>query len=1012
MAGMRLRFVNLVLRWLLMPIIAAILLPAAGSAAAITTPTANKTTVGKYDLYELTFNLTDVSPSDYNPFRPDTTADSLSPAGVDVWAEVTTPSGTVKKVWGYWDIDYTYLGNCTKATQELHDRFVPTSAPHWHVRYAPMEVGSYKVTVKATDQSGTTSSSELSFVCVDSNLKGFVKVSADGSRLVYSDGSPFIQFGTMLPYGTQYVGPAMDLMKSNGMNFIRKWLVNRELDDIHRDLEGWASYTADTSTFRTGLRSASKVITGTGTLVDQSFIGCKPSTYYKAYVYFKTSSTFNGSVAVNVNEDGTNVSQVSRTGNSVSGPNQNWVLSQVVFKTGSVAEMLHFKPKIVSGSAGTVWTDDAGLYECDSSGNTIVDYNMVFNPSFESWTPARLRTIPLARMEYALQKAQDDGVMVQACIFDYRLWNASNPTGFYTPYYGDWFTSVSSIAQQERVLRYLIARFGSYRSLFAWELTNEMDSSYTDTRGSWIAGRASMIHGGDPYGHPVTNSYWGSPADSQYGQISALDINQVHYYLDTEEYTSTRGYPSWWNLPSGMVVDTNPANAASGNCSLKATANGNTISVSPGIYCKPNRSFTLRYKVKTSGVSGQASVLIQFYGGSSPGANITLNNTGTSSGYTQRTQTFTTGSTCSNYEIVVQLTGSSGTAWFDDFELVDNTTGRQAMTDGGLESPLLGEDEFDWAVYNTVNTRQRYNSGPDGADKVWVSGESGLMGANYNLSNWAVVGDTTKPRHDSSGLHLHNEIWAQLVVSGALNTPTYWWVDEYIRPRGLYGVWKGPTTFASNLPFYSGGQGVSTDPCVSDVKVTVSDPKLRLAGQKNATKGYFWIQNKDNTWAKVIRDGVNPSAVTGTISIPGFTDGVYSLSWYDTNTGQVVRTETRSTTAGALTLSVSSLTTDTAVIVQSVGAASSPATDSTLAVDKPMATPGETITYTVTYTNKGSGDATNVTVTLPIPASTTYTSGSASDGGTYNALTNSVKWVIPTLAAGASGKCTAQAKVN
>ncbi len=998
------------LRWMLALSAAISLLPAVASAVTISTPVANNTSVGRYDRYELTFNLSNVSPSDYNPFRPDTTSDSLSPAGVDVWAEVTTPSGAVKKVWGYWDIDYAYLGNSTKATQELHDRFVPVSDPHWHIRYAPMDLGTYKVVVKAKDQSGTAVSSQLTFTCVESSLKGFIKPSADGTRLVYSDGSPYVQFGTMAPYGTQYASAGLDAMKANGMTFMRKWLVNRDLDDIHRDFEGWASYSSDTATYRSGKRSAVKSVTGAATIVDQSFIGCKPNTYYKAFAYIKTSSSFNGTAAVTVNED-SGSSTVTRTGNSV-GSNQNWTLSQVVFKTGSAAQMLHFKPKVLSGSAGTVWVDDVGLYECDSAGNITVNSNMVANPGFEQWTPARLRMIPLARLEYLLQKAEDCGVAIQPCIFDYRLWNSSNPTGFYAQFFGDWWTDAASQAQQDRVLRYLVARFSTYRSLFGWELANEMDSSYTDVRANWINTRANYIESGDPVGHVITNSYWGSPADYRLGQLGSMDVNQVHYYIDTEEYNHGRGYPAWWTLPSGMVVDTNSANAASGSYSLKITANGSTISRAAGIYCKPSRSFTLSYKVKTSGVTGQASVILNFYGGSSPGSSITLNNTGTA-GYTQRTQGFTTGSTCTNFNVTVQLTGSAGTAWFDDFQITDNVTGRQVLPDGGFESPLLGDDEFDWAVYNTVNTDQRYTGGPNGVDKPWVSGESGLMGADYNMSLWAKYGDTTKPRHDSNGLHLHNEIWAQLAVSGGINTPNYWWVDEYVRAWNLYGVWKGATTFATKLPFFGKQQGVSTDPCISDVKVTVTDSKLRIAGQKKDTSGYFYIQNKQNTWSRVIRDGLTPTPATGTISIPGFSNGTYTLNWYNTSTGQISQTETQNVSNGVLSLSISSLTSDTAVIVQGSGAsASQPQISISLTVDKTKAVPGDAMTYTVSYTNKGNGDAANVIIKLPIPVNTTYVSGSASTGGTYDAATNTVQWIVPAVAVGASGQCTAKVMVN
>ncbi|MCX6374711.1 MAG: hypothetical protein NTU88_01500 [Armatimonadetes bacterium] len=71
--------------------------------------------------------------------------------------------------------------------------------------------------------------------------------------------------------------------------------------------------------------------------------------------------------------------------------------------------------------------------------------------------------------------------------------------------------------------------------------------------------------------------------------------------------------------------------------------------------------------------------------------------------------------------------------------------------------------------------------------------------------------------------------------------------------------------------------------------------------------------------------------------------------------------------------------------------------------------PSDTVTYTLAYTNKGSGDAVNVNITLPIPANMTYVFGS---GGTYDAAANSVRWVVPLLAPGASGQCTVKVRIN
>jgi len=1005
---MQLQVTRAILRCVPVWISVIVLLPSIGRAATITSLNANTDTVGRYEKYEITFNLSGVTPADFNPFRPETTGDSLSPAGVDVRAEVVTPSGAVEKVWGYYDVDFAYLGNAVRYPK--NERMVPVSSPHWHVRYAPTQTGIHTITVKVTDAGGTSSSPQLTFACVESGKKGFITVSADGSRLVYSDGSPFVPFGTMVPYGTEKVAPAMAAMKANGLNFVRKWLVNRDKDDIFREFEGWGPYAGDTSVYRSGKRSATRTVSGSGTLVDQSFIGCKADTYYKAFAYLKTSSSFDGQAAVNLVEARTDGSSITRTGNGI-GAGQNWAYSEVFFKTAGNAEMIHFKPRILSGSTGTVWIDDVGLYECDSSGRITVDFNMVFNPSFEVWTPAQLRMIPLARFEYLAQMCEANDILVQPVFFDYRLWQKGDPTGFYSEFFGDWWTDSASIAQQERAIRYVVARFGHYRSILAWEFTNEMDSSYTDARGSWIAGRANLIRAGDPHHHLITNSLWNSPGDYEYAQMKELDLNQVHHYLNTEEDPFAQGVPSWWDISSGMVIDTNPANAASGSRSLKAVANGATISEVANVYCKPGRSYTLRYKVKTSGVTGQASVILRFHGGTSPGSTVSLSNTGTS-GYTARTQTFTTGSTAVNFTIELQLTGSSGTAWWDDVEVIDSVTGRSVLYNGGFESPRFGDDEFEWAVYNTIRSRETCEAGPNGTSKPWGSGEFGLMGAKWDLSYWARYNDTTKPRHDSTGIHVHNCIWAQLMASAALNTPTYWWMSEYILPYDLYGVWKGAASFAAALPFYDRRQAVSTDRCAADVLASSSNARIRLLGQKGAASGYFWIQNRENTWSRVVREGLTPTAASATLTIPGFEDGSYAVSWYDAYTGELVRTETKTVVGGMLGISVSSLSTDTAAIVARIQAHTQPQVNLALAADKAIAVPSEVVTYTLTYSNAGTGDAINVEITLPIPANTAFVSGSASSGGTYDSAANAVRWVMPVLAPGASGQCSVKVMVR
>lgn len=990
------------------------ILPASAHAITIGGLKANTDSVGRYEPYELTFSLAGVSPADYNPFRPETTGDSLSAPGVDVRAEVITPSGLVRTVWGFFDVDYVYLGNVTDPDHSKRDRMVPISGPHWHIRYALTELGIHRVTVMATDRTATATSAQLTFSCTESGNPGFIRVAEDGERLSHTDGTPFVPFGIQSPNGTGRTVSAVASMRANGLNFIRRWLVDRDTEDIYRNLEGWStSGVYDTGVYRSGTRSVRKSVSSAGTLVDQSFIGCKPNTYYKAFAHLKTSSSFNGRAAVRVVEHRADGSKSTHTGHEV-GAGRDWTKSEVVFKTSSSAEMIHFKPRILSGSSGTVWVDDVGLYQCDSSGNTVIDWNMVFSASFEEWTPEQLRTVPLARFEHLLRICEENAIVVQPVIFNYRLWHSSNPTGFYAKYFGDFFTDPESIAQQRRVLRYLVARFGSYTSLMAWELANEMDSTYTNARGAWIKGHAEFLHQNDPYGRMVTNSLWRSPGDVKYAQVPELDMNQVHYYINTEERVGGQGVPGWWNQPSGVAIDTKPSNAYSGSNSLKFTANGGTLSDSQTVYCLPSRSYTLKYEARLSGVTGSATVIVRVYdvNGSELAAPVNSSDTGTS-GYAARQQTFTTGAAAAYFTVELKLTGSYGTAWFDDVQAIHNVSNRNILYNGGFESPNFGDDEFEWAVYNTFRSRAAYESGPGATTKPWASGEFGLMGANADLSYWARYGDTTKPRHDSTGIHLHNCVWAQLMASSALNTPTYWWVDEYVLRYSLFDVWQGATTFASELPFYHRGESVSTPPYPADTSVQSSNSRIRVLGQKTSDAAYLWIQNGQHTWSRVVRDGLNPGPADSDITIPGFASGTYTIDWYDTYASGISRTEIKSVTSGLLTLSVSSLAKDTAVIIKRQSATTSqPNVDLLLTPDKATAIPSEVITYTIVYTNTGAAEAVNVKIRLPIPPNTSYVAGSASSGGMYDSGSSCVRWTIPSLSPGASGQCTASVRVN
>ena len=135
------------------------------------------------------------------------------------------------------------------------------------------------------------------------------------------------------------------------------------------------------------------------------------------------------------------------------------------------------------------------------------------------------------------------------------------------------------------------------------------------------------------------------------------------------------------------------------------------------------------------------------------------------------------------------------------------------------------------------------------------------------------------------------------------------------------------------------------------------------------------------------------ATVTVLVGVAGATRGTL------TNTATVAATETDSNTAN-----------NTATATTTVNGSVDVGIVKTDSSDPVVA--GGTLTYTITVTNNGPSTATNVVVTDPLPTGLTFTSGTASNGGTVANANNTVTATIPTLASGASATITVVTAVS
>ncbi len=181
----------------------------------------------------------------------------------------------------------------------------------------------------------------------------------------------------------------------------------------------------------------------------------------------------------------------------------------------------------------------------------------------------------------------------------------------------------------------------------------------------------------------------------------------------------------------------------------------------------------------------------------------------------------------------------------------------------------------------------------DNVGKPVIRGETGIDGSLSDLL-----------KKSNPGVWFHNLLWSQLHPSSMYDVG--YWYDYHLKYIDAVGIARAFAKFVDTLEINKGGY--------ADLAATNASSSLHVFGQKNlsAGKAYGWVHNKSYTWKNVM-DGVNISPVTNSFQIKLSANTTYIIDWYDTSTGNVSRTENKTSGGdGNVTLTVTSLTADTA----------------------------------------------------------------------------------------------------
>ena len=441
-----------------------------------------------------------------NPYNPDEIA---------VEVELTAPSGkkTALPAFYYQHFERQRLDQGRNKSEWLY----PVGDAVWKARFAPTEVGAYSCEAKLRDRDGSIRSASVTFECLPSLDRGFVRVSSSDPRfLAHDDGSPFFPIGQ----NVAFVRDAYDAeetfrkMAAQGANYARVWTCCEDWAmAIEARKSAWSrswSWNPPVVAMpgREGYHSDEKCIriagdTGASVEVSPSHpLGLRPDTRYRLSGMALTNDGAGLSIEIGgVNERGTipNARNWSAFKHEFTTSKDQWFLSRLAFRLTD---------------KGQAWLCHLSLKEANGGPEllTEADVNRPVRGFYNQGDCFMLDKV--------VEAAEQNGLYLQLTLLT-------------RDHYMDLLKSEKSrdygeaVASAKRLVRYAVARWGYATHVAVWEYFNEMNPGLPTDR--FYAEVGGYLEQTDPYHHLRATSGWGpSRKDWQHPQLDTADL---HYYL-------------------------------------------------------------------------------------------------------------------------------------------------------------------------------------------------------------------------------------------------------------------------------------------------------------------------------------------------------------------------------------------------------------------------------------------------------------------------------------------------
>jgi uncharacterized protein YjdB len=341
------------------------------------------------------------------------------------------------------------------------------------------------------------------------------------------------------------------------------------------------------------------------------------------------------------------------------------------------------------------------------------------------------------------------------------------------------------------------------------------------------AGKLISSNGGrDYFGNPVSavdtpniGAYQGPGLDPN--NLPPLPQPPVEENLLKNPDFETGDFTNWPIHYNGATIDS--SNALSGNYAAKLTgATAGMEQTVSGLY--PNTIYKLYANGKSAG-GGDAVFGVKNYGGSSKDAHMT------STGYTRKEITFTTGSSNTSAIIYLYKGGGSDDVYFDDLELIQYS----ASPGGSTEPP---------PVY-TVGSDDEFNSTELNSQWRWIRENPANWSLSANPGHMRIVsenGDIAGGSADAKNILLTGAPEGNWAIETKLEgKPSSRW------SQGGLVVYVNDDTYIRMTRLYGSGNQFQLDAKIAGVRNhmevpdTIDSPVsyLRLVKYGNSYAGYY-----------------------------------------------------------------------------------------------------------------------------------------------------------------------------